>query len=237
VAIYEFDGYRPVVHESAFVHPLAAVTGNVVIGRDVYVGPGAAIRADWGEILIADGCNVQECCVIHVFPGATVTLDESAHIGHGAVIHGANIGRNTLVGMSSVVMDRARIGAECVIGAMSFVRADMVVADRKVVVGNPARVVKDALTWAQSGTADPAQCAALADLAAKLRFVRSPPYYARASWRYDHLAWSSKTDALYSAKKLSDLESVLREAQKLASAQQSAQPAGQRTRQTSGKRK
>jgi len=100
-----------------------------------------------------------------------------------------------------------------------------------------ARVVKDALTWAQSGTADPAQCAALADLAAKLRFVRSPPYYARASWRYDHLAWSSKTDALYSAKKLSDLESVLREAQKLASAQQSAQPAGQRTRQTSGKRK
>ena len=156
MAIYEFDGYRPVVHESAFVHPLAAVTGNVVIGRDVYVGPGAAIRADWGEILIADGCNVQECCVIHVFPGATVTLDESAHIGHGAVIHGANIGRNTLVGMSSVVMDRARIGAECVIGAMSFVRADMVVADRKVVVGNPARVVKDVtdemLAWKTEGT-------------------------------------------------------------------------------------
>ena len=131
MAIYEFDGYRPVVHESAFVHPLAAVTGNVVIGRDVYVGPGAAIRADWGEILIGDGCNVQECCVIHVFPGATVVLDESAHIGHGAVIHGANIGRNTLVGMNSVVMDRARIGAECVVGAMSFVRADMVIPDRK----------------------------------------------------------------------------------------------------------
>ena len=89
VAIYEFDGYRPVVHESAFVHPLAAVTGNVVIGRDVYVGPGAAIRADWGEILVGDGSNVQENCVIHVFPGATVTLHESAHIGHGAIIHGA----------------------------------------------------------------------------------------------------------------------------------------------------
>jgi len=153
------------------VHPLAAVTGNVVIGRDVYVGPGAAIRADWGEILIADGCNVQECCVIHVFPGATVTLDESAHIGHGAVIHGANIGRNTLVGMSSVVMDRARIGAECVIGAMSFVRADMVVADRKVVVGNPARVVKDVtdemLAWKTEGT----------------RLYQRLPADMRATWR------------------------------------------------------
>ena len=84
-------------------------------------GPGAAIRADWGEILIADGCNVQEGCVIHVFPGATVTLDASAHIGHGAIIHGASIGRNTLVGMNAVVMDGARVGAECVIGALTFV--------------------------------------------------------------------------------------------------------------------
>jgi hypothetical protein len=101
-----------------------------------------------------------------------------------------------------------------------------------------AKVVKDALSWAQSGGADPQQCAALAELVARLRFVRSPPYYARASWRYDHLAWSSRTDAVYSAKKLSDLENVLREAQKLASAQQAAQPAGQRgTRATNGKRK
>jgi carbonic anhydrase/acetyltransferase-like protein (isoleucine patch superfamily) len=144
------------VHESAFVHPHAAVTGNVVIGRDVYVGPGAAIRADWGEILIGDGCNVQECCVIHVFPGATMTLDASAHIGHGAIIHGANIGRNTLVGMNAVVMDRARVGAECVVGALSFVRADMEIPDRKVVVGNPARIVKDVtdemLVWKTEGT-------------------------------------------------------------------------------------
>jgi phenylacetic acid degradation protein len=171
VAIYEFDGYRPVVHESAFVHPHAAVTGNVVIGRDVYVGPGAAIRADWGEILIADGCNVQECCVIHVFPGATVTLAESAHIGHGAIIHGANIGRNTLIGMNSVVMDRAQVGAECVVGALSFVRAGMQVPDRKVVVGNPARVVKDVtdemLTWKTEGT----------------RLYQQLPADMRATWR------------------------------------------------------
>jgi phenylacetic acid degradation protein len=144
------------VHESAFVHPLAAVTGNVVIGRDVYVGPGAAIRADWGEINIEDGCNVQESCTIHVFPGATVTLHASAHIGHGAIIHGATIGRNTLVGMNAVVMDSARVGAECIIGALTFVPAEMEIPDRKVVVGNPARVVKDVtdemLRWKTEGT-------------------------------------------------------------------------------------
>jgi phenylacetic acid degradation protein len=156
VAIYEFDGYRPVVHETAFVHPQAAVTGNVVIGRDVYVGPGAALRGDWGEILIADGCNVQEGCVVHVFPGATVVLEESAHIGHGAIVHGATIGRNTLVGMNAVIMDRARIGAGCVVGALTFIPAGMEVEDRKVVVGNPARVVKDVsdemLAWKTEGT-------------------------------------------------------------------------------------
>ena len=155
-SIYEFDGFIPVVHESAFVHPQAAVTGNVVIGRDVYVGPSAAIRADWGEIIIEDGCNVQESCVIHVFPGATVTLHASAHIGQGAIIHGATIGRNTLVGMNAVVMDSARVGAECVIGALTFVPAEMEIPDRKVVVGNPARIVKDVsdemLAWKTDGT-------------------------------------------------------------------------------------
>jgi carbonic anhydrase/acetyltransferase-like protein (isoleucine patch superfamily) len=154
--IYAFDGFTPVVHESAFVHPLAAVIGNVIIGRDVYVGPGAAIRGDWGKIVIEDGCNVQENCVVHVFPGATVVLARSAHIGHGAVIHGANIGENVLVGMNAVVMDRAEIGANCIIGALTFVPAGMQVPERKVVVGNPARIVKDAsdemIAWKTEGT-------------------------------------------------------------------------------------
>jgi carbonic anhydrase/acetyltransferase-like protein (isoleucine patch superfamily) len=108
--IYEFNGFRPVIHESSFIHPQAAVTGNVIIGRDVYVGPGAAIRGDWGKIVIEDGCNVQENCTIHMFPGVTVLLRESAHIGHGAIIHGADIGRNCLVGMNAVIMDEVEIG-------------------------------------------------------------------------------------------------------------------------------
>jgi phenylacetic acid degradation protein len=85
---YSFKGFRPVVDPSSFVHPTAAVTGNVIIGKDVYIGPGAALRGDWGGIIIEDGCNVQENCVIHMFPGVTVILREGAHIGHGAIIHG-----------------------------------------------------------------------------------------------------------------------------------------------------
>lgn len=154
--IYEFDGFRPVVHESAFVHPSATVTGNVVIGSDVYVGPGAAIRGDWGAIVIEDGCNVQENCVIHMFPGVTVVLEASAHVGHGAIIHGARIGRNSLIGMNAVVMDNAIVGAECIVGALTFVPADMKIPDRKVVVGNPARIVKDVsddmIGWKSQGT-------------------------------------------------------------------------------------
>ena len=154
--IFEFDGFIPVVHPSAFIHPNATVTGNVIIGKDVYIGPGAAIRGDWGEIIIEDGCNVQENCTIHMFPGITVTLKELAHIGHGAIIHGANIGRNTLVGMNAVVMDNVEVGDECVIGALCFVPADMKIPNRSVVVGNPAKIVKEVsdkmLDWKTEGT-------------------------------------------------------------------------------------
>ena len=155
--IFSFEGFVPVVHESAFVHPNATVVGNVVIGRDVYVGPSAVIRGDWGGIEIADGCNVQEGCVIHMFPGVVVRLEEAAHIGHGAVVHGAHIGRNVLVGMNAVVMDRAEIGDESIIGALCFVPSEMQVPPRSLVVGNPAKIVKtvtdEMLAWKSAGRA------------------------------------------------------------------------------------
>ncbi|HTE44325.1 MAG TPA: transferase hexapeptide repeat family protein [Gemmatimonadaceae bacterium] len=154
--IFEFDGIRPVVHESAFVHPNATVTGNVIIGRNVYVGPGAALRGDWGAIVIEDGCNVQENCVIHMFPGVTVVLETAAHIGHGAIVHGARIGRNSLIGMNAVIMDNAVVGAECIVGALTFVPAEMQIPNRKVVAGNPAKIVKDVsdemIAWKSEGT-------------------------------------------------------------------------------------
>lgn len=154
--IFEFDGYKPVIHESAFIHPNAAVTGNVIIGKDVYIGPGAAIRGDWGQIIIEDGCNVQENCVIHMFPGVTVRLKKSAHVGHGAVIHGGQIGKNSLIGMNAVVMDNAIVGDECIVGALCFIPAEMEIPRRKVVVGNPAKIVKDVsdemIRWKTQGT-------------------------------------------------------------------------------------
>lgn len=153
---YAYKHFIPVVHPSAWVHPQASVTGNVVIGRDVYIGPGAAIRGDWGGIEIQDGCNVQENCTVHMFPGITVVLEEGAHIGHGAVIHGARIGRNSLVGMNSVIMDEVIIGAECIIGALTFVRAGTQIPPRSVVAGNPGQVIKsvsdEMLDWKTEGT-------------------------------------------------------------------------------------
>ena len=155
--VFAFEGFVPVIHESAFVHPNATVTGNVVIGRDVYVGPGAAIRGDWGGIVIADGCNVQESCTIHMFPGVVVQLESGAHIGHGAVVHGARIGENALVGMNAVVMDHAVVGAGSIVGALCFVPSEMQIPERSVVVGNPARIVKqvsdEMLAWKTEGTA------------------------------------------------------------------------------------
>lgn len=154
--IYSFKGFIPVVHESSFVHPQAAVTGNVIIGKNVYIGPGAAIRGDWGGVVIEDGCNVQENCTIHMFPGVTVVLKEGAHIGHGAVIHGATIGKNCLVGMNAVIMDDVLLGDECIVGALSFIKAGEKFDSRSLIVGNPAKKIKDVseemISWKTAGT-------------------------------------------------------------------------------------
>jgi len=154
---YSFGEYIPVVHESAFVHPQAVVTGNVVIGKDAYIGPGAMLRGDWGGIHIADGCNVQENCVVHMFPGITVRLAEDAHIGHGAIIHGAYIGRNCLVGMNSVILDKVTVGDGSIIGALTLVTEGMQIPPRSLVVGNPGKIIKEVsdqmLEWKSQGTA------------------------------------------------------------------------------------
>jgi phenylacetic acid degradation protein/carnitine operon protein CaiE len=166
MAIYSFEGFIPVVKSSSFIHPEASVIGDVIIGENVYVGPGAAIRGDWGRIIIEDGCNVQENCVIHMFPGTTVYLKKGAHIGHGAIIHGGTIGENSLIGMNAVIMDDVEIGQESIIGALCFVPAKMKIPPRSLVVGNPAKIIKEVsdemIAWKTEGTALyqklPAQC-------------------------------------------------------------------------------
>jgi len=154
--IYEFNNYKPVIHESSFVHPRAVITGNVIIGKDCYIGPGAALRGDWGKIVIEDGCNVQENCILHMFPGVTVLLKPGAHIGHGAIIHGATIGKNCLVGMNAVVMDNVEIGDECIIGALTFIKQDEKIPARSLLAGNPGTIIKqvtnEMLAWKTEGT-------------------------------------------------------------------------------------
>jgi len=163
---YSFKGFVPVVHPTSFVHPQAVVTGNVVIGAHCYIGPGAALRGDWGGIVLKDGCNVQENCTVHMFPGITVTLHEGAHIGHGAIVHGATVGRNSLVGMNAVLMDEVEVGEECIIGALAFVAAGTKLPRRSLVVGNPGKIIKEVsdemMAWKTQGTrlyqALPAEC-------------------------------------------------------------------------------
>lgn len=175
--VYKFKGFIPVVDPSSFIHPQAVVIGNVVIGKDVYIGPGAAIRADWGGIEIHDGCNVQENCTIHMFPGVTVVLEKAAHIGHGAIIHGARIGTNSMIGMNSVIMDNCIIGAESIVGALTFIKANTEIPPRSLVVGNPAKIIKQVsdnmIEWKTKGTklyqSLPAECASELEACEPLR--------------------------------------------------------------------
>jgi phenylacetic acid degradation protein/carnitine operon protein CaiE len=157
MAIYAFNGFIPVVKPSSFIHPQACVIGNVLIGENVYVGPGAVIRGDWGQIVIEDGCNVQENCTIHMFPGTTTTLKQGAHIGHGAIIHGGTIGQNSLIGMNAVIMDDVIIEAECIVGALTFIPANTTIGARSLVVGNPGKIIKtvsdEMIEWKTKGTA------------------------------------------------------------------------------------
>jgi phenylacetic acid degradation protein len=154
--IYSFNSFTPVIHPSSYIHPQACITGNVIIGKDCYIGPGAALRGDWGQIIVEDGCNVQENCTVHMFPGVTVLLKAGAHIGHGAIIHGAIIGKNCMVGMNAVIMDNVILGDECIVGALSFIKADSVFDKRSLIVGNPAQKIKevsdDMIDWKTKGT-------------------------------------------------------------------------------------
>jgi phenylacetic acid degradation protein len=156
VKVYEINGVTPVVHPSAYVHPSAVLIGDVIVGPRCYVGPLAALRGDFGRLIMEEGANLQDTCVMHGYPGADTVVERDGHIGHGAVLHGCRIGRNALVGMNSVIMDNAVIGADSIVAAMTFVRAGMEVPARSLVVGTPAKVVRelrdDEIQWKTAGT-------------------------------------------------------------------------------------
>ena len=141
--IQSFKGMVPVIAPSAYVHPQATVIGHVTIGPDCYIGPGAVLRGDWGRIVLERGCNVQENCVVHMFPGTTVHLSEGAHIGHGAVVHGATLGKQCMIGMNAVIMDDVQVGEGCIVGALAFLKAKSEWPSRTIIAGHPAKVIGD----------------------------------------------------------------------------------------------
>ena len=153
---YKFKDWTPVAHPTSYVSPEATIIGNVIIGADVYIGPGAVLRGDWGKIIVDQGANIQENCVVHMFPGTTVHLHPNAHVGHGAIIHGATLKANCLIGMNAVVMDDAVIGENTIIGALSFVAAKSEIADNSLAVGNPAKIIRalksEQIEWKTKGT-------------------------------------------------------------------------------------
>jgi phenylacetic acid degradation protein len=156
VKVYSIDGITPVVHPTAYVHPSAVLIGDVFVGPGVYIGPLASLRGDFGRIIVEEGANVQDCCVLHGFPDRDTHIEPDGHIGHGAVIHGARIRRNAMVGMSAVVNDYAEVGESAIIAALAFVKAEMVVPPRTLVAGIPGRVLrkltKTEMQWKIQGT-------------------------------------------------------------------------------------
>jgi phenylacetic acid degradation protein len=153
---YEIDGIRPVVHPTAYLHPTAVLIGDVIIGVGCYIGPGCSLRGDFGRLVVQDGANIQDNCVMHGFPGTDTVVEVDGHIGHGAILHGCRIGRNAMVGMNAVVMDNARIGESAIVAASAFVKAGLEVPPRVLIAGVPAKIVRELhaqeLEWKVEGT-------------------------------------------------------------------------------------
>jgi phenylacetic acid degradation protein len=156
--VYSIDGMVPVVHPSAFVHPSAVLIGDVIIGPHCYIGPLASLRGDFGRIIVEQGANVQDGCILHGFFDTDTVVEADGHIGHGAVLHGCRIGKDALVGMNAVIMDNASIGACSIVGAAAFVKANFVAPPRSLVIGTPATVARslrdEEIEWKRQGTRD-----------------------------------------------------------------------------------
>jgi len=154
--IYQFESITPVIDETAWIHPTASIIGDVIVGAGCLVGPGASLRGDIGRIILKPGCNAQDNCIVHCFPGKDVVIEEDGHIGHGAVLHGCTIKRNAMVGMNAVIMDDAIIGEDSFVAAMAFVKAGTIVEPRTLVAGIPAKPMRelsdDEIKWKSEGT-------------------------------------------------------------------------------------
>mgnify|MGYP001545471362 FL=1 len=158
MSCYAIDGITPVVDPSSFVHPAATIIGDVIIGSGCYIAPNAFLRGDFGSIIMHDGVNIQDTCVMHGFPNTDTVVETNGHIGHGAVLHGCRVRENALVGMNAVVMDGAVVGESSIVAAMAFVKAGQEIPERTLVAGSPARIIRELgdeeIEWKSQGTGD-----------------------------------------------------------------------------------
>ena len=141
--VYAIDGVIPVVHPTAYVHETAVLIGDVIVGPGCYIAPSASLRGDFGQIRLGEGSNIQDNCTIHCFAGGETVVGADVSVGHGAVLHGCSVGDRALIGMNAVVLDGAVVGAQAIVAALAFVRAEFEVPERTVAAGVPARVLRE----------------------------------------------------------------------------------------------
>ena len=130
------------INKTTYLAPGAHVVGDVTLGKDVNIWYNAVVRGNTGSIFIGDGSNVQDNCTLHTDTGHSIHIGRGVSIGHNAVVHGCTVGDNTVVGMGSILLNGSVIGRNCIIGAGALVTGKMNIPDGSIVVGNPARILR-----------------------------------------------------------------------------------------------
>jgi len=158
VPCYAYQGIVPAVDPTSYVHPLASLIGDVIVGPGCFIAPGASLRGDFGRIIVEGETSIQDSVTVHASSDRDTVIQRGATIGHGAIIHGAVIGKNALIGMNAVVLDNAEIGEENLVAALALVKSETVTPPRSLVAGNPASVVRTLeatqVTWRNDGAGE-----------------------------------------------------------------------------------
>jgi carbonic anhydrase/acetyltransferase-like protein (isoleucine patch superfamily) len=141
--LYEYNGKRPVVGKRSYIFDNAVIIGNVVLGENTYVGPGAVLRGDYGRIEVGTSSTIEDNCVMHARPGQVCRIDDHVTLGHAAIVHTAHVKDWCVIGMGAIVSDFAEVGEWCVIGEGAVVKNKTIIPPGKVAVGIPAKPVAD----------------------------------------------------------------------------------------------
>jgi carbonic anhydrase/acetyltransferase-like protein (isoleucine patch superfamily) len=141
--LYRFDGKQPTIGKNSYISDIARVIGDVVIGDNCYIGHGAILRGDYGGIIIGDGTAVEEGAIIHAPPDEVNKVGQRVTVGHGAIIHGKEIGDQAVIGMGAVVSIWSEIGQWSIIAEGSVVKLKQIIPPKVVAAGNPAKIVRE----------------------------------------------------------------------------------------------